>query len=98
MTTPHLSGDRDGVTFERARDGARLNRQALAVFEFMSDGKWHTLSEIHHATGEPEASISARLRDFRRPQFGSHTVEREYIMNGLWRYRLVLPRGQLELL
>lgn len=85
-------GDRAGVTFDHDRDGARLNKQARAVFREMSDGKWHTLIDLADATGYPEASISARLRDFRKPKFGAHTVEREYLGGGLWMYRLNDPR------
>jgi hypothetical protein len=47
-------------------DGARLGDQAQRVFGAMSDGMWHTLAELSQRTGDPEASISARLRDFRR--------------------------------
>lgn len=83
-----LAGSRGGVTFDAARDEDRLNKQARKVWQAMSDGKWHLLSEVVAATGYPEASVSARLRDFRKPRFGGHTVEREYVANGLWMYRL----------
>jgi hypothetical protein len=78
-----------GKTFERDRDGARLSAQALRVFKFMSDNRWHTLREISAATGDPEASCSARLRDFRKPMYNLRVnVEHEYVTRGLWRYRL----------
>lgn len=82
-----LTGDRDGGTYDAARDRARLNRQALAVFRVMRDRQWHTLPEIAAMTGEPEASISARLRDLRKPRFGGHIIDRRYVGDGLWEYQ-----------
>jgi hypothetical protein len=87
-TPPVILGDRSGETFDRARDGKRLNAQAQAVFSYMQHGEWRTLADIAAATGHPEASVSARLRDLRRKQFGGYTVERRYIANGLWQYRV----------
>lgn len=84
-----LDGPRGGSTFDPDRDEDRLNRQARAVWSFMRDGKWHTLDQIEEATGYPQASVSARLRDFRKPKFGGHTVERDYCGDGLWAYRLL---------
>ncbi len=92
-----LQGDRGGETFERKRDRRRLDGQALRVFEAIKDGKWYTLQQIALAAKCPEASASARLRDFRRPEFLNAKVEREYVSNGLHKYRLILPQGQLEL-
>lgn len=89
-TPPKILGDRFGETFDRKRDGKRLNAQAQAVFSYMSHGEWRTLADIAAATGHPEASVSARLRDLRRKEFGGYTVERKYIASGLWQYRLVL--------
>jgi len=91
---------RDGVTYSHQRDGRRLARQHNRVFALMKDGKWRTLAEISLITGDPEASISARLRDFSKPQFksiyGAYAKERRYFRRGQWRYRLVT--GQMELL
>jgi len=67
------------------------------VFALMSDGVFRSLAGIAHATGFPEASISARLRDFRRPKFGGYTVERRRGgFGGSHEYRLLV--GQMELL
>jgi len=85
-------GPRGGDTYDPDRDGNRLNRQARAVWGVMADGRWHTLQGIAITIGEPEASISARLRDFRKPRFGSHIVERRYLADGLWEYRLNDPK------
>lgn len=85
-----LDGPRGGVTFDPDRDGARLNRQMRDVFRVVADEAWHTLPGLSRATGHPEASISARLRDLRKPRFGGHVVERTYLGEGLWAYRLHL--------
>jgi hypothetical protein len=83
-----------GATYDPARDGPRLNRQASAVYAVMADGAWRTLREIAEATKYPEASISARLRDLKKPEFYVQgTVEKEYLADGLWRYRLLLSKG-----
>jgi len=58
----------------------------------MRDGEWRTLGEISEATGHPEASVSARLRDFRKPRFGGHTVNRrrgKWVGGSWWEYQLL---------
>ena len=82
---PEIIHDREGETFDRKRDGARLNKQAEDVFRLMQDSEWRMLAEIAAATMHPEASISARLRDFRK---AGYTVERRYLSKGLWAYRV----------
>lgn len=77
-----------GITYVPGRDGPRLGAQLLRVLSVMSDGQWYTLRLIAKRTGDPEASISARLRDFRKRQFGRFIVDAEYVKRGLWRYRL----------
>ena len=81
---------RFGETFDMARDGKRLTLQAHRVLAVFGDGGWHTLSELAKRTGDPEASISARIRELRTARFGSHTIQREYVRRGLFRYRLVI--------
>lgn len=82
-----LKGPRDGLTFAPERDTDRLNRQAQLVFRVVSDGEWHTLGDIAAKTDQPEASVSARLRDLRKERFGSHVIARRYLRDGLWEYR-----------
>lgn len=78
-----------GSTFDPEIDGPRLGRQQRAVYGLMKDGIWRTLYLIACATGAPEASASARLRDLRRSGL---TVERRRIegMPGVWEYRVAL--------
>lgn len=82
-------GRRDGATFDPDRDTGRLNLQAEDVWRHMRDGRWHTLNAISRATGHPEASISSRLRDFRKPRYGGHEVQRRRVTQGLNAYRIV---------
>lgn len=87
MTAPSF----DGATFSATRDGSRLAQQMGRVRRFMADGVWHTLAEIAAECDAPEASVSARLRDLRKPRFGAWTVERRYVSAGLYEYRLSQP-------
>jgi hypothetical protein len=86
----------DGKTYEAERDEPRLVIQIQEIWDIMSDGRWHTLPELRRRTGHPEASISARIRDFRKQRWGAHIVERDYIANGLWRYRMIDQQGDHE--
>jgi len=79
----------DGPDYVPARDQVRLSSQYLRVYNLMTDHKWRSLSEIEEAAGGTIASVSARLRDMRKPRFGSHTIEKKYVENGLWLYRMV---------
>ena len=83
----------DGETFEPEHDRARLSGQLGRVRSLMRDGAWRTLAEIVAVVGGSEAGVSARLRDFRKRQFGSHEVERRRrgdAADGLYEYRLIL--------
>lgn len=80
----------DGDTIDSARDNARLDRQLRRVSDLMADGRWRTLQQISEATGDPESSVSARLRDLRKPRWGNRNVERRYVKRGLFEYRVVV--------
>jgi hypothetical protein len=88
---PPESQEFDGETFDKAVDGSRLRRQLNSVRTLMWDEQWRTLSQIALGLGYPEASISARLRDLRKPKFGGYVVERKRAtdQSGLFLYRLV---------
>jgi len=78
----------DGETYDPSRDKLRLNAQTQRVYDVMRRGEWLTLHEISTATGDPEASVSARLRDLRKERFGGYKIERRRRGGGLWEYRL----------
>ena len=79
----------NGADYNPDRDNARLTGQLRRIWEIVIDGRWYTLKDISIRTGAPEPSISAQLRHLRKPRFGSHIVEREYIANGLYKYRVL---------
>lgn len=79
----------DGADLNTKRDGLRLTNQYRVIFDLMRDGRWRTMREIERLTGFPQASISAQMRHCRKPRFGAHTVEKRYLGNGLYEYRLI---------
>jgi len=97
MTVLPLFADFDGVTYEPVHDRVRLTGQLERVFVYMSDEAWHFLSAIAAGARGSEASVSARLRDLRKPKFGAYVVQRQRVTGGLWKYRLVLPPLELGL-
>lgn len=86
---PWVGGD----SYEPDVDAERLSAQACRVVAHMAEGEWRTLGELAELTGDPEASISARLRAFRRPELGGWDVDRRRRPDGAWEYRLSLPRA-----
>lgn len=78
----------DGSDIVQSRDGARLTGQLQDIFECMKDGAWRTLSNLESLTGHPQASISAQLRNLRKPRFGGYEIEKRYLGAGLFEYRL----------
>lgn len=83
---PPVPFDGKGATFVESRDGKRLGKQCQAVYDLMKSGEWFLLRGLAAQAQAPEASVSARLRDLRRYGF---KIEREYLKDGLWRYRMV---------
>ena len=81
----------DGSDYEHERDSERLKTQLQIIEGFMESKGYQTLQQIADATGFPEASVSAQLRNLRKARFGARTVEKTYIGNGLYSYRL-LPK------
>ena len=69
-------------------DVSRLARQLRAVRHALLDGEWHTLAELSATLGYPEASISARIRDLRKADFGGHTILRRRHASGQHSYFL----------
>jgi hypothetical protein len=87
----------DGSDYIPSRDDARLSGQLLRVWDCMKDEQWRTLREISNITGDPEASISAQLRHLRKPRFGGYDVEKEYVSNGLYKYKLLIQNEEENL-
>lgn len=84
-------GHRDGVTYVPAMDEKRLNAQGRRVWRAMADQEWHTLEEIAAMAQVPLGqSLGARVRDFRKPEFGGHAVERRKREGQPFEYRLIV--------
>ena len=81
-----------GSNYKPSVDRPRLKRQFEIIFDLMKDGLPRTLFQIRNATGFSEASVSAQLRNLRKPSFGSHTVlkERKSEGSGTWSYTLIV--------
>jgi hypothetical protein len=79
------------IGLEFPADYGRIDSQRRIVRDLMRDGEWRTLKEISAMLGYPEASVSARLRDFRKPKFGNHGVDRRRAFpgSGTYEYRLI---------
>lgn len=95
-----MSGDHnkylfDGDDYVPYRDNERLSSQCHRIFGLMKDREWRSLSEIERITGDPQASISAQLRHFRKPRFGLHTVDRRRGDDSLYEYRLLPASDEL---
>jgi len=94
-----------GSTYVAELDAKRLGAQLTRVIAAMSDGRWRTLSEIQAhifdtlKKRDPEASISARLRDIRK-LYGEPAMESrrriEDGVDGLWEYRSNVVLGTSE--
>ena len=66
----------DGKTYDAQRDYERLKGQLGKVHDLMADGQWRSLKRIALSVGGSEASVSSRLRDLRKPKYGSRVIER----------------------
>ena len=77
----------DGVDYQPELDFVRLKGQMERIYNLMQDEQFRTLSLIAAITGDPESSVSAQLRNFRKARFGGHIVNRKRIDN-TWYYQL----------
>ena len=87
-----------GDTFDEDLDGKRIESQQSRIERTMIDGEWRSLREIAALTGDPESSISARLRTFKRS--GGHYEKRRRAgmeRRGVWEYKFAIVAAQMEL-
>ena len=73
---PSVTPEFDGATYESSKDKERLTGQLKRVYEAVKGGQWLTLAGIASRTGDPEASISAQLRNLRKPRFGAWDIRK----------------------
>lgn len=86
--------DFKGSTFNAVFDGERLNGQQSRIYQAMRDECWRTLREIEAITSDPQASISARLRDFNNDDYLKQFFSMEHRRRGegkqgIWEYRVM---------
>ena len=95
---PSTAPDFDGDTYITAKDKVRLTGQLKRVYETVKDGRWLTLNGIAARTSDPQASISAQLRNLRKPRFGAYDIRKRRLGN-LFEYTCVgkLDQGQERL-
>lgn len=98
-----------GSDCDPQHDEKRLIKQVDVIRDVMLSASecdtWLTLGEIHKITHYGEASISAQLRNLRKPDFGGFILEkrsRGERAHGLWEYQLrpapIEQPKQMELL
>lgn len=68
-------------------DQVRLTGQLARIYAVLTQGGLWTVASLARVTGFPEPSISAQLRNLRKPRFGGHDVQRIRV-NNLTYYRL----------
>jgi hypothetical protein len=84
-----------GSDIVKELDEIRLTGQIRRIYDLMKDGRWRSLREIAYKTLDGEASISAQLRNLRKPQFGGHAVMRRrrgMPDRGLFEYQLLINK------
>lgn len=89
----------DGSTYSPEHDEERLSSLLERVKALMSDETARTLAQIVAKTGGTEASVSARLRDLRKPRFGGFIVEKEPMgdrTKGLFVYSVKPPKCPIK--
>jgi|GEM_PF-2150317 len=88
-----MTAEFSGADFDQALDGERLLTQISRIWSFMQSGNASTLKEIAAATNAPASSVSAQLRNLRKPEFGGHTILRDGMYaSGIHSYWLVPAR------
>lgn len=111
--SPHFDGETYDPVLDHARLSRQVDRVLSVLFRVRRDGDevahtlgadpedygWRTLDELLALLGSgiSQTSLSARLRDLRKPRFGGFQVDRRRreptVEAGLWEYRLA---GQLR--
>ena len=81
-----------GAGYDPIRDNKRLVGQLEKIVKVMMEGDWYTLQFIESLTDCQQTSISAQLRHLRKERFGNNIVEREYIKDGLYKYRVTFSQ------
>lgn len=88
----YLRASRFSGCIDPLKDCDPLTSQIAKIYHLMKDQNWRTLQEIEEATGYPQASVSAQLRNLRKGDYGWQTVnKRRRGELRQWEYQLI-PR------
>lgn len=67
-----------------------MNTQLNRVLSVLSDGQWHSLSNISQKLFIKRRSVSSRIRDLRLTVYGNHSIEvRKTPRRQVYEYRLM---------
>lgn len=66
-----------------------LGRQLRRIFDYLSDGEFHSIDSIAECTGTKVTSADAQVRNLRKEKHGGFVVEYRRI-EGVAHYRLVM--------
>lgn len=64
----------DETPYDPTKDRARLGGMRLRIFDAMLQENGLTPAELESHVHGQQTSISAQMRDLRKPHFGGHTV------------------------
>lgn len=85
-----MSARIDGAFYNPSLDEQRLTTQMERVRRELSDGRWHTAQHIADRTHAPLTSVSAQIRNLRKPENGGYHIETKRDGDtGLFLYRMV---------
>lgn len=86
----------DGVTATTADDPRLVSLLELVRGTLLANrGRFLSLDMITSMVeSSSTASVSARIRDLRKPKHGGLKVERRHAGNGVWQYRIPSPCSQ----
>jgi len=74
---------------KKPKEGSRARR----IFDYMSNAGWANLNVVAKEMDIPHSSLTAELRNFRKPKKGSHTVEKKRVSANTYLYRLTPNKG-----
>lgn len=89
-----MSAHIDGAFYTPSLDEQRLTTQMERVRRELLDGRWHTAQHVADRIHAPLTSVSAQIRNLRKPENGGYDIiTRRDGDTGLFLYRLVRGDG-----
>lgn len=84
----------DSVNPKDEERAFKLTGDLKMIFDIMSDGQAHLVSDIAKTLDLPECSVSAQLRHLRKKKWGSKNIQRKSLTKGISFY--ILEDGEYE--